>query len=84
MTNFEVYSYDVWGNEEDGWEVNAVFPHYISGELPDDYEIKDVHEFIRPYLVDENADLDIDITHEDVIYINLTNGYPVCELRRAE
>lgn len=31
---FKVYSYDLWGNAKDGWEVNDIYPH-SSIEIPE-------------------------------------------------
>lgn len=36
MPTYKLYSYDVWGNEEDGFEVNDIYPTGMEIELEDE------------------------------------------------
>lgn len=82
---WEFISYDLWGNEEDGFVVNAA---YTTGRV---YEIDDesdtgVIRFLRDNdFMDENVDeMDVDVDgDEDVIYINY-KGWPALEFRRTD
>lgn len=82
---WEYISYDLWGNDVDGYEVNAA---YTTGRI---YEIDDdsdtgVIRFLRDNgFMDDSADeMEIDIDgDEDVIYVNY-KGYPALEFRRTD
>ena len=79
---YRIYDYDVWGNAEDGYEVNRVF------RTNNVVEIKDTTSndaIIRAALGDYAAS-DFDIDGDDhVIYITRADdGCPVCELRREK
>jgi hypothetical protein len=74
MIRFQYRTYDVWGNTDDGWEVNDVFNEGIV-ELDDDSDETLRHEFGE----------DIEIEENDIhIYINRADGYPIGELIREE
>jgi hypothetical protein len=84
--NWEYISYDLWGNDEDGYEVNAA---YTTGQI---YEIEDweddtgVIRFLRnnDFLHVDDEDMSVDVDgDEHVIYIN-HNGWPACEFRRTD
>jgi hypothetical protein len=82
--NWRLYTYDLWGNEEDGYEVNDV---YRTPEiLRFDAECTDAE--LLAYLESDAGPLnpgecEIDATSdEDRIYIiAASDGHPVCELR---
>lgn len=82
---WEFISYDLWGNEEDGFEVNAA---YHTGRV---YEIDDesddgIINFLRSAgFVDDDVDAtDIDVDgDETIIYINY-KGSPALEFRQTD
>lgn len=72
-----LWTYDVWGNARDGYNVNDRFKQgyvYTRGEYPKARELKKVIG-IRGKI--ELRD------HEDVIYIDTQNGKPICEIERV-
>lgn len=85
--NWRVWTYDVWGNAEDGYEVND---RYSQGfiDLPDEPE----NEEILQALIDMgilNSDVklsDIEIGGDDVsITVDAAeDGYPLAGLEREE
>jgi len=80
---YKLYTYDLWGNDKDGYQIN------------DYYEQSDIYEVIDP---DNDSDLismidftnpeSIEINHSescnDYIYFQTHAGKPVCELRRID
>ena len=93
MLNYQIISYDVWGNNRDGYEVNdcRYTPYKI--ELPDDFTDKQ----LKRALYDSgyasrgimNAKISIEGEAPYSIYVNLTairhgGYYPYCELRPVE
>ena len=86
---FTACSYDVWGNEMDGYEVNNVFPFerdvIINKEVYEnvDYEKALIRFVKRLYRLRKNLRFDkfeFDGEFDSVIFINY-NGYPIGELR---
>ena len=92
MTTWQVSSYDVWGNAEDGYEVNNVFR---GGEVDIELEVKThnpgtPHQFKSAGLTDDDIrgalemrpTAQIETDGDDVqCYVTLSrNGYPVGEL----
>ena len=78
---YEIISYDVWGNEEEGFYVNQSFHtyDYITVNPFNNKEILD--EILLPgYELSEYA---VDGDPEYTLYIN-HNDNPLCELRRVE
>ena len=68
--------YDVWGNEEDGWEVNQGFYTSLQMENPTK------EKFVEHFNVNID-DVDFDESNENVIYVEV-NGKPVGEFRNNE
>ena len=85
MNEYELYSYDVWGNEEDGYEVND---SYKIGKIElEDTEDNSIIEALKQFgfLKDHalTSDFTIDGENEYTLYVNgEKNNYPYCELRR--
>lgn len=83
METWKIYTYDVWCDDGDGFEVNDRYDRG-SLELPEDASdeaivqaVKDFGVFASGALVEE-FELDGD---DSVVYINdIVNGYPLCEL----
>lgn len=85
MKRYHVRTLDVWGNEEDGWQVNDVFPNgYI------DVEEGVTDEEIWTVLCADNAaqgpfsEAEFDWSGELTLYINeKATGKPVFELEEV-
>lgn len=82
---WEFISYDLWGNDEDGYEVNQSFTTGIILDIEDsDTDIAVIKALRDAGLCDIDDDERIDIDgDEHTLYINL-DGWPSCELRRTE
>lgn len=81
---YRLYIYDVWGNSEDGYEVNDKFPQCT-------IEVADINndEAIFDALTDEGYcinGVEINIEgDEQVLYFDSSiDGKPLAELRRVE
>lgn len=90
MAQWKLYSYDVWGNAEDGYEVNDVIGPHETVELSEEdlKTDKSLHKallregiFKKSYKYG-SFEYDGD---EDIIYIERSkDGYPEGELRRVK
>jgi len=77
---YRLYSYDVWGNSEDGWEVNDVYKtswHFPRGL---DYTDEELTKMVEE-IVGIEIEIDNRISCENNIYFNNEEGKPICELR---
>ena len=88
MEKWQVVDLDVWGNEEDGFEVNNVFRLDIYIDLPEDFTKTDVIKALKQvgYLKKhiQNRQLSME-DNEDFILIEQTkNGCPVCYLYKVK
>lgn len=83
---WDVYNYDVWGNEDDGFDVNDVF-RWGSVILPENPTLAQVIENLKRvgFLSDEATVESIrEDGDDDVIYLDdASNNYPLCQLRRT-
>ena len=77
MVKYEIYDYDVWGNEEDGYEVNDVVPTGIFI-----YTDASKARKRKKLGLDDPYKMDVDY-NEDSIYIDY-DGNPYCELRKKD
>lgn len=78
-TQYRLYTYDVWGNQNDGWEVNQIFKSvwWIPSDIKDDEEItKHVED-----IMGVEIEIDQNCSDDNVIYFSTEQGEPVCELR---
>ena len=77
MTKYEIFDYDVWGNEEEGYTVNDVIP-------TGDFIFTDTSKSSlgKKLGLDDPYKIDVDY-NEDVIYIDY-DGKPYCELRKKD
>jgi len=83
---WQIFGYDVWGNAEDGWEVNNVLPGpVITMSYKAEYDAKTFDSAmararvgLRWKLIDEGA------SDEDTIYFNTVSGKPLGEMRRVK
>lgn len=88
MFKYQLWSYDVWGNKKDGFEVNNRYRDCIV-EIPEDAIDREIIKIIKkamglkrgfPY-----AYFEVDGEPEYTLYVNYTSStfggwYPVCEL----
>jgi hypothetical protein len=79
---YRLFTYDVWGNENDGWDVNDVFKsgvYFSTGVAHTDAELTNMLGDLM------GLTLQIDVgSDENTIYFSDENGKPVCELRIEE
>jgi len=83
---WDVYGYDVWGNEEDGFDVNDVY-RLGSVTLPENADLEQIIEVLKegghlkeiasPENIDESG-----MGDENIIYLDEDNGCPLMELRK--
>ena len=77
MTKYEIFDYDVWGNEEEGYDVNDVIPTGI-------FIFTDTSKssICKKLGLDDPYKMDV-YYNEDSIYIDY-DGKPYCELRKKD
>lgn len=82
---YELRTYDVWGNEDEGYEVNNTF---AAGRiyLPESFTDEELFSAIGAETTGENAvEVDGGISDDEHIYvIRERDAYPVCEVTRDE
>ena len=91
--DYKVLGYDVWGNEEDGYEVNDLYPTpfsiSVTENMRDDTIVTRLVEvgFLDKKALEPKELKDFVIEGEHGYYLYLYqeyNRYPVCELRPVE
>jgi hypothetical protein len=86
-TIYRVYTYDVWGNADNGYDVNDVYRSGETVEIPDDTSSRDIPGILHAagILSDEGLEtVEVDDAYMDATTIYLCrkdDGMPVCELR---
>ena len=88
MSNWELISYDVWGNIDSGYEVNDIYNTGRVVEIINDEDDNQVLDALKALDV-VHADVTVDELEldgdEEVIYVNdAGSSYPMCELRLTE
>ena len=89
---FEIIQYDVWGNPQDGFEVNNSFSTGIFIDINENDTDKTILKKLKEvgflkktakyicFEIDGELDFSLYITH-----VTIKDGaYPLCELRRTE
>ena len=77
---YQGYTYDVWGNEEDGYEVNNVSYTGEDFDIPEDATDAEIVRCINGL----NITVDPGIGDEETLYlISTIDGKPIGELRRT-
>ena len=78
MIKYEVFDYDLLGNEEEGYNVNDIFSTgiVISTDMSKSSLCKKLG-------LDDPYKIDVDATNEGVIYVDY-DGKPYCELREID
>ena len=77
MTKYEIFDYDVWGNEEEGYSVNDVIPTGIII-----YTDTSKSSICKKLGLDDPYKIDVYV-NEDSVYIDY-DGNPYCELRKKD
>ena len=78
MTKYEIFDYDVWGNDEEGYSVNDVMPTGIII-----YTDTSKSSLCKKLGLDDPYKIDVDDTNEGVIYV-VYEGRFYCELREID
>ncbi len=74
---YQVCSYDVWGNEEDGYEVNAVYLTDKRIEIDDDTTDEQIADMLG---ITQKISVDGELGYS--LYVEAKDSlYPICELR---
>ncbi len=75
---YRLYFYDLWGNDEEGYNVGDVIPtnSFVSSETG----VISAHRLSKWLGLSNPDQLEIDDSAEDVIYVEYC-GKPYCELR---
>ena len=92
MKRYRLYSYDVWGNVKDGFEVNDVFKTSYVCEIPDNASDADIVKALKScgYLKKTLKTKSVDFSFNDAIigdestpiyFGDARNGKPEGELR---
>ena len=77
MIKYEIFYYDIWGNDEVGYNVNDVVQTGITI-----YTDTSKSSICKKLGLDDLYKIDVDYS-EDVIYIDY-DGNPYCELRKID
>ena len=80
---YQFYRYDVWGNAEDGWQVND---SYEDGDIVYKSDDKDDLEMLKQIYPEARISLlevDNNCSDESTIYIDYKTGEPFGEFRRV-
>jgi hypothetical protein len=84
MPKYRIISLDVWGNAEDGWEVNAAYNTSHIVEIADESDAASVVDALIDYgyLSEKTRSAGIEWTGEDCIQVVSCDGMPLCDLRK--
>ncbi len=80
-TTYKLYTYDLWGNDEDGYDINDYYTHSDTFVITDDMTDKEVIallDFNQP----ETIEIDSNYSDSETFYfVDNVTGKPICELR---
>jgi hypothetical protein len=82
---YKVYTYDLWGNERDGFEVNDVYGTDLIAEINEDMTDKQIIQelkgigLLKKTCKDSEFHIYGDFNYE--LYIEYPEFKPLCELR---
>lgn len=81
-TQYRLYTYDVWGNQNDGWDVNRTYKSAwtISKSIYDELGDEELTQKIE-HILGIECQIDRNCSDDTVIYFSSEQGEPVCELR---
>ena len=77
MTKYEILDYELWGNDEEGYNVNDVIP---TGNVI--YTDTSKSSICKKLGLDDPYKIDV-YYNEDAIYVDY-DGNPYCELRKID
>ena len=77
MTKYEIFDYELWGNDEEGYNVNDVIPTGIII-----YTDTSKSSICKKLGLDDPYKIYVNY-NEDVIYVDY-DGIPYCELRKID
>lgn len=85
FSQWEIRTYDVWGNARDGYEVNDIYYYPYDVEIQCDPTDKQIIQALKEAGVigkyDRYATYEIHWGDENHAYVNrVRDGFPVCEL----
>ena len=94
MTNeihyrYQICTYDLWGNEQDGYEVNDVYSQgsdfvFAESVVENDRElVKNLKKMLNLKKGLKLSFFDVDGEGNEIIYVNY-RGMPICEMRMVE
>lgn len=82
---WRIISFDVWGNEDDGWEINNMFSTNLTVSLNEEFsekeiltELVNIRFFIKK--VKTKKLLNVEIGEDEIWIENTDNGFPLCKL----
>jgi hypothetical protein len=82
IRTYRLYTYDLWGNEEDGYQVNDVYRTGDTVDIDDDTPDATVIAMLETAGILEPGACEVSpIGDGGIIYIEDANGNPCCELR---
>jgi hypothetical protein len=76
-------TYDVWGNSDDGWEVNAAYDTSVVYRLPQGVDDKTI---LKTVWEDDFNEVEIESysTEDTVYFVSKRDRLPLGEIRRLE
>jgi hypothetical protein len=86
MATWRLYTYDVWGNEEDGFEVNDVFRTDTAVDVESEEDEKNTESAILSetrelYTCNPEIDNRAYYGEKTIVVNDLNDGAPLCEWR---
>lgn len=88
MKQLEVYGYDIWGNDEEGFWVNDVYHIDTLTVKEDESYIEVINEWLTDNLAEnltlDNITIEGEETFSHAFYIEDEEGQPLCEFRKVE
>jgi len=87
MKQYRLWSYDVWGNADDGYEVNDQINYgivEIEEDIPSD---EDIVEALRGFYLKDDItvdDVEIDGDGQSIYVHDAEDGRPICVLELIE
>lgn len=80
MSKYQLYTYDLWGNDKDGYNIND---YYVQNEFFDilddmtEQQIISLIDFTKP----SNIEIANHSPENEIYFVTIEEGRPVCELR---
>jgi hypothetical protein len=81
MKTYKIQSFDVWGNERDGFEINNIFNTDFRIEIEDNATDKEVIKILSyAGFVKPRYKFNIEWNDETLAFVTRPNGFPICNL----